>query len=126
MLVINLEETFSPLDLDQYSIDPLTKIIDKRGYIYIGVDSVFPNHFKIGRTGDLSKRLQQYNSDKPYPTFNYIIISTLFTDCIYAEKKILDSLYKQISPTTLKYEWFERDCIDICTDLIEKAETTFD
>jgi hypothetical protein len=126
MIQLEYTTSFPSIDLEDFIIEPLPKIIDNRGYLYIGIDSAYPDYIKIGRTGDLSKRLTQYNSDKPFPTFTYITISRLYKDCHYVEKKILEALYGVARPTTLKYEWFEKSILDIANNFLLEAEDVFE
>lgn len=118
-------EPFSSIDIDDYDVPPLPKVEDNRGYIYIVVDTAFPNHFKMGRTICMKKRLMQYNSDKPFPTTKLYAISRMFTDANMVEKKILEKMYEVTPATTFSREWFALNHLGICVDLVKEAETHF-
>jgi len=120
------QEVFTSNSIKDFVVEDLPKVVDTRGFIYIVQDSVFPNHFKIGRTCDMYKRLLAYNSDKPYPTTNLTHISKEFKDCVLVETKILEHLYSKTSPTTFKKEWFDIVHLGLAMDLIEKAEVHFE
>lgn len=109
-------------DLQDFQVEPF-KYVERRGYMYILVDSVFPDYVKVGRTQNVYKRLQAYNSDKPYPTAKIIYISRLFDDCHEVEKKVLQYLYDCTNPTTLSKEWFEIKHKDLIIDIITKQES---
>ena len=109
-----------------FCVPPTPKYIEHRGYMYLVRSSAFPDHIKIGRTADLSKRLQAYNSDQPFNTFQPILVSHLFPDVLEVEAKILSYLtLNLISPTTLKHEWFESTHTDLLTSLITQAESHY-
>jgi hypothetical protein len=65
------------VDLNIYSVE---KLIDKRGFMYILYDDIFPEYIKVGRTSDVHKRLLGYNSDKPFRTARMLYVSCLFED----------------------------------------------
>lgn len=67
----------------------------KNGYIYVLVDSVYPDTIKIGYTGDLTKRIQHFNRNKPYKTAKYIHTSVLLNDVCAAYRKIFELLLLQ-------------------------------
>lgn len=119
MIKVPQSDELSDFDLRDYSV-PVYK--ELRGYMYILRDDIFPEYIKVGRTSDIRKRLQGYNSDKPYPTAKMLFISRLFEDVNEVERKILQYLYDNTSPTTLSREWFEYKHIDKIKDIIEKAE----
>ena len=125
MLLMDSASTFSLFELDDYVVEPLPKYVEKRGYIYVIRDKVFPDFIKIGRTSNISKRLMAYNTDKPYPTTELVCISEMFANVIEAEGKILERMYKETNPTTFKKEWFKVEYSQLCEDLIKEAEVTF-
>jgi len=125
MIELNRNTVFSEVDLDEFELEPVPKYIEKRGYIYLILDSAFPEFFKIGRTQSLKKRLAEYNNDKPFPTAYYVAFSCQFDDVHMVEKKILEALYKQTSPTTLSYEWFEMKYFGVAISLLMEAEKAF-
>jgi predicted GIY-YIG superfamily endonuclease len=45
---------------------------DNRGYIYILFNKHFKNWYKIGRTKNLDKRLQTYNTGAPLRDYEFI------------------------------------------------------
>ena len=126
MLQINMDSTFSEYDLGSFAVEAVPKYVEKRGFIYLVRDTVFPDFIKIGRTANIGKRLMAYNNDKPYNTTELICISGLFDNVIGVENKILERLYKETSPTTFKKEWFKEEYTDLCISLIKEAESTFD
>jgi len=115
-------EELSKFDLRSFKVPPLEKYIEHRGYMYIVFNSLYPKHIKIGRTADAFKRLQQYNSDAPFPTAKMLYISKMFNNVVEIERQILDYLYSCTSPTTLSKEWFEIEHMQKMIDIIEKAE----
>ena len=123
---IDTEEKFNDFDIKNYIVPAKPKEIDVRGYMYIVIDSKFPEHIKIGKTIDMGKRLLGYNSDKPYPTTSLVMISKLFKDVATVEKKILEQMYKNTQPTTSKKEWFEIKHESLMIELIDEAEEYFD
>lgn len=98
---------------------------ETRGYMYVVFDSIFPDYIKVGRTIDCKKRLQGYNSDKPYPTAKMLYVSKLFDNVNDVERKILEYLYDNTSPTTLSKEWFQFEHKQLIIDILEKAEQEF-
>lgn len=122
----NTQDSFKTnVDIGRLSLSPLPvvkKPVDRRGYMYILTDSVYPDHVKIGRTNDPKKRLSSYNSDKPFNTASFVIISLPFVDVVNVERLILEELCKVIQPIGLKKEWFEIKHYDKIFDWIKKAE----
>lgn len=123
--VPDLEE-LTEFDIRDYKAPPLDKYIDRRGFIYILYDSIFPNYIKVGRTGDCHKRLVGYNSDKPYPTAKFLFISRMFENVNEVERRILAYMYDNTPPTTLSKEWFEIKHLDKIIAIVEKAEKLAD
>lgn len=123
MLKLQDEKTFSSSDLKDFTVPP--KAPDKRGFVYIVLDSVFPDEFKIGITINVHKRLQQYNSDKPRKTAKVHYVSVMFDDADMVETKILEAMYDRTPPTTMSKEWFEMKYLDEAIFLIETAEKEF-
>ncbi len=109
-------------NLSDYAIEPLPKVVDKRGYIYLIKDSSFPTVFKIGRTISLETRLLKYNSDKPFKTAFYYKISKAFMDVHSVEKTILEQIYKVTNPTSLTKEWFYIEHLALAEEWICRAE----
>jgi hypothetical protein len=112
----------SDFNLSDYSVEPLEKYVDRRGYMYILFDYKFPEHIKVGRSSDCKKRLYAYNTDKPYPTSKYLYISEMFDNVIEVERRILSFMYDNTSPTTASKEWFEIEHKEKIIHIIEKAE----
>lgn len=108
------------VDLNIYSVE---KLIDKRGFMYILYDDIFPEYIKVGRTSDVHKRLLGYNSDKPFRTARMLYVSCLFEDQNEVEKTVLDYLYSVTSPTTLTREWFLVEHLELIKETIEKLES---
>ena len=117
------KKVFSEHNIDEFVVPP--KPTDTRGFIYIVLDSVFPNEFKIGVTINVKKRLQQYNSDKPYKTATMHQVSRMFADSVTTEKQILEALYKRTPPTTFSKEWFPIEFLNEAVYLVEEAEKEF-
>lgn len=122
MIEVPSTSELSDFNLKQFTLPPLEKYVDKRGFLYIVYDSVFPENIKIGRTGDLFKRLTQYNADKPYPTAKMLYVSKMFENVNDMERRVLTYMYDNTSPTTLSKEWFELKHKQMIIDIIEKAE----
>lgn len=122
MIKVPDSEELTEFNIGDYSVPPLEKYIDRRGYIYILFDSIFPNFIKVGRTYDCKKRLIGYNSDKPYPTAKMIYISEMFEDVNEIERRILAYMYDKTQPTTLSKEWFEIKHLEKIINIVQKAE----
>lgn len=120
--VPNLED-LSEFDVREYRTPPLDKYTDRRGFIYILYDHIFPSYIKVGRTADCHKRLIGYNSDKPYPTAKFLYLSRMFDDAYEVERRILAYMYDNTPPTTLSKEWFEIEHKERLVEIIEKAES---
>lgn len=123
MIKVPLSEELSSFNLSDYAVPPLDKYVDRRGFMYILKDDVFPGFIKVGRTSDCRKRLVGYNSDKPFPTAKMFYVSDMFEDVNDVERKILQYMYDTTSPTTLSREWFLEEYEDKIIAIIEKAET---
>ena len=122
MIKVPDPEELSDFNIHDYTTPPLEKYIDRRGYIYILYDSIFPEYIKVGRTSNCHKRLTGYNSDKPYPTAKFLYVSKMFEDSNDTERRILAYMYDKTPPTTLTKEWFEIKYKDIIISIVEKAE----
>jgi hypothetical protein len=122
MIIVPNTDELTEFNIADYSTPPLEKYIDRRGYIYILYDSIFPDYIKVGRTSDCKKRLVGYNSDKPYPTAKMLCISKMFEDVNEVERRILAYMYDNTPPTTLTKEWFEIKHKEKLIEIIEKAE----
>jgi len=122
MIEVPNPNELSEFNLKSYRLPPLEKYTDRRGYMYVLYDTKFPDHIKVGRTGDLYKRLCQYNSDKPHPTAKMLYISDMFEDVYETERKILNYMYDNTEPTTLSKEWFMLEHKQMIVDIITKAE----
>ena len=123
MLKVPDPEELTDFDIRNYKVPPLEKYNDKRGYMYVVFDSIYPEYIKVGRTFDCHKRLVGYNSDKPYPTAKMIYISELFEDVVDMERRILAYMYDNTPPTTLSKEWFLIEHKQLILDIILKAES---
>lgn len=119
MLKIPHPQELEHVDLTVYSVD---KYVERRGFIYIVFDEIFPEYIKVGRTTDVQRRLQTYNSDKPFKTSRMLYVSRLFLDQNQTEKAILEYLYSVTAPTTLSREWFLIEHLDLIKETIEKLE----
>ena len=96
---------------------------DTRGFIYLLVDSLFPEYVKIGRTNNLAKRLSAgYNADKPYPTAKYIGISIPFADVIKVEAMILEKVVSEHGVVPTRQEWFNIEHLDVLKKWVGIAE----
>ena len=116
---------FSTVNVSALTLEPLPKTVDTRGYMYIVKDSVFPDWVKVGRTVDPKKRLQAYNSDKPFPTSRYVNMSKCFGDVIEVERVVLEKMYELASPSTASREWFEIKHLSTLQELIVLAEDKY-
>ncbi len=117
-----LESLDSHIPTDDYISE--AKLL--RGYIYIALDKAFPEFCKIGKTGNSTKRMLRYNSDKPYPSTYIHAISKEFVNADLVEEKILKYLYSVTSPTTFKRGWFLIEHLSLIESLIQKAETYYE
>jgi len=122
MIKVPNTEDLEDFDLRDYKVPQQEKYTDRRGFMYIVYDSLFPAYIKVGRTSDCFKRLVGYNSDRPYPTCKMLYISEMFEDINETERKILAYMYDNTPPTTLSKEWFEIKYKDNIIKIIEKAE----
>ncbi|CAL9958046.1 hypothetical protein VPHD518_0033 [Vibrio phage D518] len=123
MLKLQDEKVFSNSDIKDFTVPP--RPADKRGFVYIVLDSVFPDEFKMGITINVHKRLQQYNSDKPRKTAKVHFVSVMFEDADMVETKILEAMYDRTPPTTMSREWFPIQYLDEAVFLVEEAERNF-
>lgn len=80
-------------DIRNYEVPPLDRYVDRRGFMYILYDEMFPEYIKVGRTSNVFRRLVGYNSDKPFPTAKMLYISKIFENSKETERKILDYMY---------------------------------
>lgn len=119
MIKVPLSSELDDFDLRDYSV-PIFK--ETRGFMYILFDDVFSDYIKVGRTSDCRKRLQGYNSDKPYPTTRMLFVSRMFDDVNEVERRILKYMYDNTSPSTLSREWFLIEHKEMIKEIIEKAE----
>lgn len=119
MIQIPHPQELKDVDLTEFSIE---KYVDRRGFMYILFDEIFPEYIKVGRTSDVQKRLVGYNSDKPFRTARMLFVSSLFEDANTTEKTVLDYLYSVTSPTTLSREWFEIKHLELIKETIERLE----
>lgn len=122
MIKVPNPSELSDFNICDYVTPPLEKYTDRRGFIYILFDDIFPNYIKVGRTSNCKNRLTGYNSDKPYPTAKMLFISKMFEDSHEVERRILAYMYDNTPPTTLTKEWFEIEHKDMLIEIIEKAE----
>lgn len=125
MIRVPSPEELTEFDIRNFKTPPLDKYVDRRGYIYILYDEIFPDFIKVGRTQDCHKRLTGYNSDKPFPTARMLYISEMFEDVNEIERRILSYMYDQTQPTTLSKEWFEVKHKEKIIEIIEKAESLY-
>ncbi len=127
--MINLEtklDELSKIDIADFTLEPLPKQVDNRGYIYVVYDSAYPDWIKVGKTVDPKKRLAAYNSDKPVKTASMQIISCQFDNVSLVEKAILRKMYEITAPSTASLEWFSFDYKQTIIDYIKVAENEFD
>ena len=110
-----LEDKFimlSDFDIDKYK--------ETRGYIYLLVDSKFPEYIKIGRTFNPSDRLVAYNGDKPFDTCRFVAISKPFVDVISVEREII--VTARFNNPTARLEWFDVSKTKELLELIHQME----
>lgn len=122
MIKVPAPEELSDFNISEYVTPPLEKYRDRRGFMYILYDGIFPDFIKVGRTSNCKERLQGYNSDKPFPTAKMLFISKLFEDVHEIERRVLAYMYDNTPPTTLSKEWFEHKHKEKIIKIIEKAE----
>lgn len=122
MLLINTNEQFSSFSADDYTI---SKYIERRGFMYIMKDELFPDAIKIGRTTDLVKRLSFCNANRPHNTAKVYAISKPFVNVHVVEQQILLNIYEEFSAISTHKEWFHLDALPLCEMLITEAENHF-
>lgn len=122
MYKVPLPEELSDFNVADFAVPPVEKYTDRRGYMYILFDEIFPDYIKVGRTYDCKKRLVGYNSDKPHPTARFLYISEMFEDVHEVERRILHYMYSHTQPTTLSKEWFMIEHKQAIIEIVEKAE----
>ncbi len=124
--MLKITNNLSEMALGDYHSYPSFQKIDiTRGYIYLLIDSSFPEYIKLGMTRDLKRRYKEYNQHKPYNTATFIAVSDVFANVVKVEKKILEVLLKEIHPIGTKFEWFETKHEDRLKEIIEEAEQHF-
>ena len=107
---------------ETYYIPPLIKETDKRGFMYIVKDTAYPTVFKIGRTNNPVVRIKKYNSDKPFKTASFHLISKPFKDVHMIEDIILENIYEKSEATALTREWFPIEYLEFAISWIKLAE----
>jgi len=117
---IILEDTFNP---DDYLVPVLPKEKDSRGFIYIVVDTKYPELLKVGKTQDFVKRVKTYNVDRPYEDVNPILCTRMIKNVDYVEAFIKSEISRAYSSVGKSKEWFPRKCLK---DILEILENTFD
>jgi len=123
--VIRVPESneLADFNLGNFSVPPNPRYTDRRGFMYVLEDKMFPEFIKVGRTTDCKKRLTGYNSDKPFPTAKMLFISEMFENVNEVERRILSYMYDVSAPSTLSKEWFLASQKQKIIDIITKAET---
>jgi len=114
-------------DLEDFKITEynIPKYIETRGFIYIMVNKHYPELFKVGRTIGIKNRFNSYNANQPEPDTELLLVSDLFNDCHYIEKKILDALKDLSGESDYNAEWFNKQYLKICITFITEAEKKF-
>lgn len=123
MIKVPDSSELADFNISDFVVPPLEKYTDKRGFMYILKNDAFPGYIKVGRTSNIKRRLDGYNSDSPYKVAKMCYISDMFEDVNETERKILQYLYDETAPTTLSREWFLEELEDKIISIIEKAET---
>jgi len=95
------------------------------GFMYVLIDSTFPELIKIGCTTNLAQRIWYYNENKPIDTCSYVYTSKEFKNVFTVEKHILKSIKAFVKPIQNKKEWFSLHQRDKLIDFIRKFETKF-
>ena len=106
-------------NMEDFDISPKP---EDKGFLYIVMDTAYPEFFKVGKTTSMSKRLSGYNSDKPYPSAYLYAISREFIQHSDAEAKVLQYLYANTNPTTFRREWFNIEYLELAMRALEAAE----
>lgn len=52
MIEVPHPDSLEYFDLDSYQVPPLEKFVDRRGFMYILYDEIFPEYIKVGRTSN--------------------------------------------------------------------------
>lgn len=124
--MLELSNELSEKLLADYPSYPTSETVKlRRGYLYLLEDSSYPEYIKLGMTRDLQRRYREYNQHKPYNTAEFIIVSEVFEDVEYVEKKMLEVLSKRIMPISTRKEWFEVEHRDLLKEAIQQAEGHF-
>ena len=85
-------------------IAPYTKV---KGFLYIVCDDAYSSIFKVGKTTNMNRRLEEYNSTRPIPSVYPLYISRVYEDYTQAEKDLLNYIASNnIQPIEGRLEWF--------------------
>jgi len=125
-MIKNKQDVFNTLDLKEFTVPSLVKEPDKRGYLYLVQNKNYPELIKFGRTIDLHKRLQAYNSDQPEPNVSVIAVSCLLSNANIAEEKIIAYMRQICSPVGYTKEWFDVKYQTELESKITEAEKVYD
>ena len=96
------------------------------GYMYVLVDSAFPEYIKIGYTTNPENRVRDYNKARPLDTCMYVYVSALLDNILKIEKNILIGMSMFTRPTPGRKEWFPIEYKEKLIAKIKVAEENID
>ena len=124
--MLELTDSLSEKLLTSYESYPSSKTVKLlQGYLYLLKDRSYPEYVKLGMTRNLARRHKEYNAHKPFDTAEYVVVSQVFQDVEYVEKKILEVVYRQVHPIGARREWFELEHEELLREAITQAECHF-
>ncbi len=112
----------SVMNRELHVLPPIIKYVERRGFLYIVLDTAYPEWCKIGKTVNLASRLTGYNKDRPIATAFFSVVSLPFKDATSVESIILEQMYKTINSSSKSKEWFDIKHYTTLVDWIRRAE----
>lgn len=76
----------------------------KEGFVYIVSNKNFPNHYKVGVTTDIEKRLKSYQTSSPFRDYK-VEYYIFHPNCYDAEKRVQEQM--KYFALSRKNEWYE-------------------
>lgn len=89
--------------------------IKMQGYIYVVGNPAWDGYFKIGRTINMQRRLDSYQTGSPHRDYKLHYLSAILNDLLAAEKRIYNKFL-------FVGEWCSADLVDIIA-LIKEIES---
>ena len=107
-------------------LPPVAKIKDQRGFIYIVVDTKYPELLKVGKTIDFVKRVKTYNVDRPYEDVRPVLCTRLIQNVEHVERHLKNFLGEKYGSAGKSQEWFNVEAfLDICKILEEEYDHSY-